>query len=146
MRLAVLPSGFGLSVRFVDRHSALSFWMPPSILDTTSIQYLLNGVKHFIHTSLNGCKQMLDDMGCLVYTFGMEKQKVSLQQRINMALGYRRMSQAALARAIGMTPSNFNQKFMRETFTLDEMEQIAEALGAKYVCGFEFGDGYKIGF
>lgn len=69
---------------------------------------------------------------------------MTLAQKINMALAYKGMSQAALARAIGMTPSNFNQKFKRATFTQEEIEKIAAALGGSYVFGFEFPDGTKI--
>ncbi len=69
---------------------------------------------------------------------------MNISQKINMALAYKGMSQAALARAIGMTPSNFNQKYKRQTFTQDELEQIAAVLGGTYVFGFEFPDGTKI--
>lgn len=69
---------------------------------------------------------------------------MTIAQKINMAIAYKGISQAALARAIGMTPSNFNQKFKRETFTQEELEQIAAALGGSYVFGFEFPDGTKI--
>lgn len=41
---------------------------------------------------------------------------MTMAQKINMAVAYKGMSQAALARAIDMTPSNFNQKLKRETF------------------------------
>jgi transcriptional regulator with XRE-family HTH domain len=70
--------------------------------------------------------------------------RVSTEQKINMAVAYKSMSQAALARAIGMTPSNFNQKIKRETFSRDELETIAGALGATYNAFFEFPDGTKI--
>ena len=43
------------------------------------------------------------------------------------------MSQAALARDTGMTPSNFNQKLKRDTFTTGELQRVATALGAVYV-------------
>lgn len=69
---------------------------------------------------------------------------MNISQKINMALAYKGISQAALARAIGMTPSNFNQKHKRQTFTQQELEQIAAALGGAYVFGFEFPDGTKI--
>ena len=69
---------------------------------------------------------------------------MTMEQKINMALAYKGMSQAALARAIGTTPSNFNQKFKRGTFTVEELEQIAKVLGAKYFFGFEFEDGTKV--
>jgi DNA-binding XRE family transcriptional regulator len=67
-----------------------------------------------------------------------------MEQKINMAAAYKSMSQAALARAIGMTPSNFNQKIKRDTFSTDELEAITAALGAIYISAFEFPDGTKI--
>jgi DNA-binding XRE family transcriptional regulator len=69
---------------------------------------------------------------------------MTTEQKINMAVAYKGMSQAALARTIGMSPSNFNQKIKRDTFSLDEMEAIALALGATYTAAFEFPDGTKI--
>ncbi len=66
------------------------------------------------------------------------------EQKISMALGYKGMSQAALARMIGQTPSNFNQKIKRGTFTIEELEKIGEALGAKFFFGYEFEDGTKV--
>ena len=69
---------------------------------------------------------------------------MTLEQKINMAAAYKGMSQAALARAINMTPSNFNQKIKRGTFSSEEMAAIATALGAVYVTAFEFPDGTKV--
>ena len=69
---------------------------------------------------------------------------MNIKQKINMALAYKGISQAALARAIGMTPSNFNQKYNRETFSQTELEAIATALGGVYTFGFEFQVGTKI--
>ena len=69
---------------------------------------------------------------------------MTIAKKINTAIAYKGISQAALARAINMTPSNFNQKFKRATFTQEELEQIAGALGAVYTFGFEFPDGFRI--
>lgn len=70
---------------------------------------------------------------------------MTMEQKINMAIAYKGISQAALARAIGMTPSNFNQKLKRDTFTDEELERIAKALGAAYIpASFVFPDGTKI--
>jgi len=70
---------------------------------------------------------------------------MTMEQKINMAIAYKGISQAALARDIGMTPSNFNQKLKRDTFTNEELERIAAALGAAYIpASFEFPDGTKI--
>jgi DNA-binding transcriptional regulator YdaS (Cro superfamily) len=70
---------------------------------------------------------------------------MNTEQQINMAVAYKGTSQAALARAIGMTPSNFNQKIKRDTFTREEMQSIAAALGGEYSSYFSFPDGTKIG-
>lgn len=69
---------------------------------------------------------------------------MTISQKIALALAYKGMSQAALARAIGMTPSNFNQKYKRKTFTQEELESIATALDGEYYFGFKFPDGTNI--
>lgn len=69
---------------------------------------------------------------------------MKMERKINMALAYKGISQAALARLIDMSPSNFNQKLKRETFTVEELEQIAAALGATYSFAFKFPDGTTI--
>jgi len=69
---------------------------------------------------------------------------MTIEQKINMATAYKGTSQAALAREVDMTPSNFNQKVKRGTFTVDELNKIAEALGAVYRFGFVFADGKEI--
>ena len=47
-----------------------------------------------------------------------------------MALSYKGISQAELARRIGTTPSNLNRKVKRNTLTKEELEKIAEVLAA----------------
>ena len=69
---------------------------------------------------------------------------MTIEQKISMALAYKGMSQAALAREIGTSPANLNQRMKRGSFTVEEMEKIGKALGAKYFFGFEFEDGTKI--
>ena len=69
---------------------------------------------------------------------------MTMEQKINMALAYKGISQAALARMLGTTPSNFNQKLKRGTFSVEELEKIAEALGGKYFFGFRFDKGMEI--
>lgn len=69
---------------------------------------------------------------------------MSLEQKIKTAAAYKGISQAKLASVIGMTPSNFNQKLKRATFTEKELVAIAKALGAAYFSYFEFPDGMKI--
>ncbi len=69
---------------------------------------------------------------------------MTMEQKIKMALAYKGISQAKLAEAMNTTASNFNQKLKRETFTVKELETIAQVLGAKYFFGFEFEDGTRV--
>ena len=67
------------------------------------------------------------------------------EQKIKAAAAYSGISQAKLAAQIGTTASNFNQKLKRDTFTDEELEKIATALGASFEpCAFVFPDGMKI--
>ena len=69
---------------------------------------------------------------------------MTIEQKINMALAYKGMSQAELARKIGTTPSNLNKKVKRDTLTKEEMEKIAKALGGSWRAEFVFENGTVI--
>jgi transcriptional regulator with XRE-family HTH domain len=69
---------------------------------------------------------------------------MTIEQKINMALSFKGISQSELARKIGTTPQNLNKKVKRNTLTKEELESIANALGAVYTVAFEFPDGTKI--
>ena len=66
---------------------------------------------------------------------------MTIEQKINMALSYKAISQAELARKIGTTPSKLNQKVKRNTLTKEELEKIAQVLGGQWRAEFEFPDG-----
>lgn len=66
---------------------------------------------------------------------------MTIEQKVKMALSYSGISQAELARRIGQTPSNFNQKVKRGTLTNEEMEKIASVLGCTWRAEFVFPDG-----
>ena len=51
---------------------------------------------------------------------------------------------AELARRLNQTPQNLGKKLNRDTVTLDEMMEIARALGVKYKQAFVLEDGEKI--
>ncbi len=69
---------------------------------------------------------------------------MTIAQKLSMALSYKGISQAELARRIDTTPSNLNQKVKRNTLTKEELEQIAEVLGGTWCAEFVFPDGTKI--
>ena len=65
---------------------------------------------------------------------------MTIEQKINMALALKGISQAELARKINTTPSNLNQKIKRNTLTKEELEEIAQALGGSWRAEFVFGE------
>ena len=69
---------------------------------------------------------------------------MTIVQKLKMALSYSGISQAELARRIGTTPSNLNQKVKRNTLTKEELEKIAVALGGSWRAEFVFEDGTVI--
>ena len=69
---------------------------------------------------------------------------MTLRQKIDMACAYKGISQATLARALGITPATFNSRLKVCKFSQEELQKIAETLGGMYVFGFEFPDGTKI--
>lgn len=69
---------------------------------------------------------------------------VTVEQKIKMALSFSGVSQAELARRLGATPSNLNQKIKRNTLTKEELEGIAEAIGGRWRAEFVFDDGTTI--
>lgn len=52
---------------------------------------------------------------------------MTIEQKLSMALSYKGISQSELARRIGTTPQNLNQKVKRNTLTKEELEQHLRA-------------------
>lgn len=68
---------------------------------------------------------------------------MTIKQKIELAAAYAGTSKAELARRVGWTPQNFNQRLDVGKFTMEELEKIGNALGASYSCLFVFPDGEK---
>lgn len=54
------------------------------------------------------------------------------------------ISLAELGRRIGQSPQNLNKKLKRDTLSVEELKQIAEAASAEFDLGFVLPDGSKI--
>lgn len=53
-------------------------------------------------------------------------------------------SEAELARRLGTSPQNFNSKMKRESFTIVELEKIANVLNVKFRREFILKNGDKV--
>ena len=51
---------------------------------------------------------------------------------------------AELARRMGTTPQNFNSKMKRESFTISDLEYLAEVVGCSFERHFVLPDGEKV--
>ena len=54
------------------------------------------------------------------------------------------MSEAELARRLGKSPQSFNAKMKRESFTIDDLNEIAEAVGVEFKRNFILSNGEEI--
>lgn len=54
------------------------------------------------------------------------------------------VSEAELARRLGKSPQSFNSKMKRGSFTILELEDVAEALGVKFKREFILSNGETI--
>ena len=69
---------------------------------------------------------------------------MTIPQKIKIAVAYKGISESELARRIETTPQAFHQRMKTGKFTSEDLEKIADALGAHFYFGFEFEDGTKI--
>lgn len=88
---------------------------------------------------------MIDMISILVYNGIIKEVSImKIAQKVNTAAAYKGISQAQIARSIGLSPANFNKRLTTGKFTIEELENIAEAIGAKYNNSFDFPDGFKV--
>lgn len=70
---------------------------------------------------------------------------MDIPMKIRLAETYAKISEAELARRFGARSQQaFAQRMKTGKFTAEELERIADALGAKYEYNFVFPDGTKI--
>ena len=70
--------------------------------------------------------------------------EINTQEKITRAMKKAKVNQTEIAKLFGVTQGTFSQRMKTGKFTQEEMNIIANALGAKYFSGFEFPDGEKI--
>lgn len=61
---------------------------------------------------------------------------MTISEQIKVLCVRNNISVAELARRMGKSPQNLNSKLRRESFTIAELEQIAEAVEAKFERNF----------
>ncbi len=69
---------------------------------------------------------------------------MDISKKIKLAETYANISEAELARRMGTTSQAFGQRMKTGKFSSSDLNNIAEALGAKFICKFQFPDGTEI--
>ena len=69
---------------------------------------------------------------------------MTISEQIRVLCVRTNISVAELARRMGMSPQNLNAKLKRETFTVSDLNQIAEATGTTFERKFILGDGETV--
>lgn len=69
---------------------------------------------------------------------------MNMTQKIRMAESYAGIKEAELARRIGKSSQALGQRITTGKFSIEELESMAAAMGAEFVCYFEFPDGEKV--
>lgn len=69
---------------------------------------------------------------------------MSISDQIKVLCVRSNISMAELARRLGLSPQSFSAKMKRESFTVTELEKIADAVGASFVRKFVLFSGDEI--
>ena len=69
---------------------------------------------------------------------------MTTKQLIEMAIGYAGITKADLARKLGWSPQTLSNRINTGKFSVEEWEQIGEAIGASTQITFTFPDGKTI--
>ena len=69
---------------------------------------------------------------------------MTISEEIKVLCVRSNISMAELARRIGVSPQSLSAKMKRESFTISELEVIADAVGASFVRKFVLFNGEEI--
>ncbi len=69
---------------------------------------------------------------------------MTISEQINVLCARLNISKAELARRTGTSPQNFNAKLKRGSFTILDLESIADAANVKFERYFTLDDGEKV--
>ena len=91
---------------------------------------------------------MIDKLNTNVYNWSSSKFNgvhiMTISEQIRVLCTRTNISTAELARRLGQSPQSFSAKLKRETFTILDLEKIADAAGVKFERNFILFSGEKI--
>lgn len=74
----------------------------------------------------------------------MEGLIMTVSNKIRVLAAMNNISVAEIARRLNTSPQSFSGKLKRESFTIKDLEEIANVVGVKFDYNFIFKDGKKV--
>ena len=90
---------------------------------------------------LNVC---IDFINKYVYNSNVRRIAMTISEQIKILCVRCNVSEAELARRLGKSPQSFNAKMKRESFTIDDLNEIADAVGVEFKRNFILTNGEEI--
>lgn len=87
---------------------------------------------------------MLGIVGIYIKDIDREVIKITIQQKIMVAMDIAGITQAELAKRLKTSPAALSKRIKTGKFSDDDFKKISEALGCNYKSGFYFPDGNKV--
>lgn len=69
---------------------------------------------------------------------------MNISEQIKILCVRSNISSAELARRIGVSPQSLSAKMKRESFTVEDLDEIADAVGASFVRKFVLSNGEEV--
>ena len=69
---------------------------------------------------------------------------MTISEQIRVLCARINISQSELARRVGQSPQGFSAKMKRESFTVEELESVADAAGTTFKRKFVFENGEEL--
>lgn len=69
---------------------------------------------------------------------------MNISEQIKILCVRSNISSAELARRLGISPQSLSGKMKRESFTVSDLDAIADAVGAKFIRKFELYNGEEV--
>lgn len=93
-------------------------------------------------------KKYFDNIKKYIYNIKIdnkqEEQYMTISEQIKVLCVRCGVSEAELARRLGKSPQSFNSKMKRESFTIEDLDNIADVLGVKFNREFILANGDKV--
>lgn len=74
----------------------------------------------------------------------MEDEFMTVSEKIRVLAAMNNISIAEIARRLNTSPQSFSGKLKRESFTINDLEEIADVVGVTFDYNFIFNGGKKV--